>query len=101
MEAPGGWRDRGRGYDHEHWHPIPDDPETERIAGVVAERFAEPAEMLGTVRRLQALTLPDGRFVLVVSGGGIDPTDYETLQTLAAEVGASGAVVFVGEIEAS
>lgn len=102
LEAPGGWRDRGYGYDHEHWCPISDDLDGVRIDGVITERFAvrdQVAEPLEPLRRLQALPLPDGRFALIVSGGALDEDDHTTLQALGQELGAATTAVFLHGFE--
>ena len=54
---------------------------------------------VATPPRLQALPLPDGRFALIVTGGGLVDDDFDTLRSLARQIGAVEFAVFVGDIE--
>jgi hypothetical protein len=91
MEAPGGWRDKDTG--HAHWVPAGEEPvEPSPLAGVPLTAHVDPP-------RLHTLALPDGRFVLVVTGGGLPDGDYDTLRNLGKTVGAADVAVFVGHME--
>jgi hypothetical protein len=80
------------------------DPEYPTI--ITGEYDAEPSPLAGVPLtahvdppRLHTLALPDGRFVLVVTGGGLPDGDYDTLRNLGKTVGAADVAVFVGHME--
>ncbi|GIH26045.1 hypothetical protein Aph01nite_43550 [Acrocarpospora phusangensis] len=74
------------------------------VVTVVQDRFrlhaaAVEPQPITSVMRLQVLALPDGRFVLVVTGGALSTDDHDTLAGLAETLGAAELVVLTQPIE--